>query len=236
MDQKTAKKAFGAAIQTHIDRLNVSRDEFCFRYSFSKSTLEKLIAGYGTDKALARLERQVGRSFRTTNQTFDRASEDLGGYLHADYRHYEGYYTLVRPSFDSPDRISLFPVKVDWDDTRPGLRISGETGGGYQKFAFLALPKGCPYMFIHANEKGWNSLMIFGTIDVADYMPGSLLTTGDLGGKIYAPFFLPVLLKKEENSSRKYKEILPTDVSFDGLKKRLDNVALQKFVRGTPKA
>src|SRR5262249_38682096 len=157
---------------------------------------------------LAKFERSVGRSFRAGAETFERAAPELGGYLHADYRDYEGYYTLVRPAFSDIRRILLFPVRVDWKDERPGLRISGKAEDVYEKMAYLAFPKSCPYVFMHANERGWQSTMVFSLMDrVDEVMFGALLALGDTGGASYVPFCVPIVLEKTTRPLAKSSEI-----------------------------
>jgi hypothetical protein len=232
MDE-AARKAVGQAIKEHIAREGLSREEFCFRFRIAKGTLDKMVTGLFSDKTLVKFERNVGRSFRDGASSFERAAPELGGYLHADYRDYEGYYTLARPAFHDATRISLFPVRIDWKDSRPGLRISGKAADTYEKMAYVAFPKNCSYMFIHGNEKGWQSTMVFSVVDAHEAMHGALLTVGDTGGALYAPFCLPVILESTPRPLSKSLEIGAADEAYARWQKRLAAVFLQKYVRLT---
>jgi hypothetical protein len=236
MDE-AARKAIGQAIKEHIAREGLSREEFCFRFKIAKGTLDKMVTGLFSDKTLIKFERNVGRSFRDGAASFERAAPELGGYLHADYRDREGYYTLARPAFGDAGRIWLFPVRIEWKDSRPGLRISGKSAGTnentYEKMAYIAFPKNCPYMFVHANEKGWQSTMVFSLVDAGEAMHGALLTLGDTGGALYAPFCLPVILEKAPRPLSKPLEISIADEAFGRWQQRLAAVFAQKYVRLT---
>jgi hypothetical protein len=225
------RKSIGEAVKEHLAREGLSREAYCIRYHIPKGTLDKLVTGIFSAKTLAKLERHTGRSFRGVSPTLDRAADDLGAYLHADYRSYEGQYTMIRPSFDSADSLSLFPVRIDWDDAHPGLRIAGHTSAGYQKMAYLSFPKNCPYLFIHANEKGWQATMIFSTLDAEQGMNGAVLTVGSIGGGVYAPFCLPMILERAARPLKENVEIGAADPRFAPLRARLTEIFVRKYIR-----
>ncbi len=229
--EEAERKAVGEAVKEHVSREGLSREAYCIRYRIPKGTLDKMVTGIFSPKTLAKLERQTGRTFRATSPTLDRAALDLGAYLHADYRSYEGHYTMIRPSFDTATKLSLFPVRIDWDDAHPGLRIAGHTSTGYQKMAYLSFPKNCPYLFIHANEKGWQSTMIFSTLDVESGMSGAVLTVGNIGGGVYAPFCLPMILEPAARPLRENVEIDTADSRFAALNTRLAEIFTRKYIR-----
>jgi hypothetical protein len=225
------RKAIGVAIKEHIARSGLSREEFCFQHKLPISTLNKIVTGVFTESGLAKLERKVGRTFRNRTGMMDRAADDLGGYLHVDQKHFIGHFTLVRNSFESAEKICLFPVKIDWDDSKPGLQLSSMANNEMKKSANISFPKGSPYLFVEANQKGWMSLMIFGTIDVDVVVRGVLLTTGSISAGAYTPFFMPVLLVRESTPHKKYSEIDRHDPRYKKLAGFLRDTITKQFVR-----
>jgi hypothetical protein len=226
------RKRIGEAVKHHIAREGMSREQFSFHTKIPKATIDKLVIGIFSEKTLARLERAVGRAFRTTGSSLARAADNLGGYLHADYRHLEGRYLMVRPAFDDAKSIYLFPMELKWDDSSPGLCLTGKPEEGIEKTGQISIPKNSQYLFVNSNERGWQSVLILSLVNDDDTMRGGLFALGNVGGNNYVPVFAPVILQGGQRSTNERPALLAPDAAHHAVFARmLASVCKDKFVR-----
>ena len=226
------RKRIGQAVKEHIAREGLSREEFAFRTKIPKATIDKLVIGIFSEKTLARLERAVGRAFQRAGSSLARAADSLGGYLHADYRHLEGRYLMVRPAFDGEQSICLFPMEIKWDDSSPGLCLTGKPEEGIEKSGQISIPKNSQYLFVNSNELGWQSVLIMSLVNDDEIMRGGLFTLGNVGGNNYVPVFAPVILQGGQRSANERPALLaPSDARYASLAGLLASVCKDKFVR-----
>jgi hypothetical protein len=225
------RKRIGQAVKEHIAREGLSREEFAFRVRIPKATIDKLVIGIFSEKTLARLERALGRSFQRTGSPLARAADNLGGYLHADYKHLEGRYVLVRPAFDNAQFICLFPMSIRWDDSAPGLCLAGKSDN-VEKSGSISIPKNSQYLFVSSSELGWQSVLILSLVNDDETLRGGMFTLGNIGGGNYVPIFAPVVLQPHQHAHNERPAVLtPSDPQYAGLASRLAAVWKERFVR-----
>ena len=224
------RKAIGETIMKDIHSRGLSVEDYASTFGFSVSSMYKMTSGRNlTERALAKLQAKTGQDFRRSDTKANKAADDLGAYRLEDYAHYQGNYSYIRPAFDTSE-IYLFPVTIDWDGSRPGLRIESMLNG-IKKVAYLSFPDGSPHFFIQANENGWMSLAIFGRADVSVLFKGGLLTMGQLEGGIYAPYFLPIILRREDRAGRARKTIDQSSSDYLSTRRQLDSIIRQRIIR-----
>jgi hypothetical protein len=226
------RKRIGQAVKEHIAREGLSREEFAFRTKIPKATIDKLVTGIFSDKTLARLERAVGRAFDKTTSPLGRAADRLGAYLHADYKHLEGRYVMVRPAFDMEQWICVFPMQIRWEDGAPGLCLAGKPEEGIEKSGLISIPKNSQYFCVNSSDLGWQSMLVMSLVNDDQNMRGGLFTLGNVGGNNYVPVFAPVILQGGQHGANERPAALPpSDARHAALARMLASVGSDKFVR-----
>jgi hypothetical protein len=227
-------KSVATAIREYMSRQGIDRYRFADKVRLSKSTIDKVLTGIITEKALARIEKNTGIRFGPSTAVVEFAAQDLGSYTKAESHRYVGTYIFCRLTSPEPRRIALYPFEMSWDDKRPGIVLSQlETGDAVPpQFGFLAIPRMSSYVFVHSNENGWMNLAMVSQLDHTRRLRGVLMATGNLLGNVFAPIISPVVLQKVEREELSPPRLLSDDdPDYGQWKSELAQVVERQYVR-----
>jgi hypothetical protein len=222
-----------AALRDYMKQKGYDRYRFADKVNLSKSTIDKMLVGIYSDRALARVESRTGVSFGPRTVAADRASDALGAYFRTDVEHYVGDYLFARPSSSDPSHLQVYPFHIDWDAKQPGLAMR-QGGAEKAQVGLLSIPRSSMHIFVTSNDGGWIKLMAISQLDVENKMFGLLLTAGSVLGGIYIPISLPVVLRKVANADELAgtpRLVLPKDEEHAVLLADLKNVTAAGYAR-----
>lgn len=139
----TDAKSVASAIREYMSKQGLDRYRFADKVRLSKSTIDKVLSGIITDKALARIEKNTGMRFGPSTAVVEFAAQELGSYTRLEASRYLGTYNFCRLSSNGPHRIALYPFEMRWDDARPGIVLSQlQTANEIPpQLGFLAIPQ-----------------------------------------------------------------------------------------------
>jgi hypothetical protein len=227
------KAAVATALREYMRQKGYDRYRFADKVNLSKSTIDKMLVGIYSDRALARVESNTGISFGPRTVAANRASETLGAYFRADVEHYIGDYLFARPSSSDPSHLQLHPFHIDWDTEQPGLAMR-QGGAEKAQVGLLSIPRSSMHIFVTSNDGGWIKLMAISQLDAENKMFGLLLTAGSVLGGIYIPISLPVVLRKVANPDELAgapRLVLPKEEEYAALLADLKRVTADGYAR-----
>jgi hypothetical protein len=233
MDEAEQKKQVGTLVKNYINSHYRSRQDFADKVGYSIASINQLVTGVFSWKAIQQIERHTGEKFSPDRQRVLVASPELGGYEEADVQDFCGEYWFIRPNrnhIENEIEVSLFAI--EWEASVPGLIISHIDKGSETKtrLGHISMPKSSSHVFISSNDLGWSRLLILSYPDSMKTMKGGLFTVSPVLGGSYAPVIVPVMLC--DNASRDYecRSYCPDDSLYLSLKKDLSEVMSRKFL------
>ena len=233
MDPLDPKKTVATALREYMKQKGYDRYRLADKVNLSKSTIDKMLVGIYSDRALARVESKTGVPFGPRTVAAGRASDALGGYFRADFEHYIGDYLFARPASSDPSHLQLYPFHIDWDADQPGLSMR-QGGAEKAQVGFLSIPRASMHIFVTSNDGGWIKLIAISQLDIENKMFGLLLTAGTVLGGVYIPISLPVVLRKVAKAEELMgapRVVLPKDEEYAALLGDLKRVTADGYAR-----
>lgn len=219
------------AIREYISAKNLSREQFAHRAKVSISLLNKMLAGDFTDKGLAKVESNTGVRFRSHNIIRKQAPEYLGSYSYDDCHRYEGFYELIRRSFQEEHIIHSYAMEIKWSEESACLAVRhlGIKESQFRQFGLISMPESARYFFIQSQDRGWHSLAIMSKLDFSRIMYGALYSLGDVGTQGFLPMAVPIVIKGAGNPTET-KKIDQSSPDYEVYAKLLSKVRTDKYV------
>lgn len=224
-------------IRSEMARRRLSRAELAHQAGISLSTLEKALSGARpfTLATLVRLEDMLGVPLRrSAHPPASHAPVELGAYTRDAVRTLEGDYLTLRPSFERPEAIYAYRMRIAWDDAVPGLIFSeaARTDAAFSQKGKVAAPHQSGHIYLITNSDGQHRLAILGrpTIDGDLYGLLSTLQAGD--GSHLTPVAVPLaLIPLKAGEAPLLGQIGPGETGFEGYRQRLGTVLTKGYAK-----
>jgi len=182
-------------IRADLDRLGWSQRDLADKALVGESTVFRLLKGEFSTKTLRKIERALGINPTDAGalaQTFARI--EYGGYSRELYAYYEQDYVCVRPSFTDPERITVYPMSISWDEDTGGL-VFKDQNKGYEQSGVITVPTGTQFLHFVTLDRGSARLI------TAYHMPendliirGMVMTFANPQGRKLQPAASPIVM------------------------------------------
>lgn len=188
-----------ARVRDALERRGWSQRTLADRTLLGESTVFRLLKGQYTPKTLRKVERALDLLDETGpaggHAPVTIADVCYGGYVRELYRHYEGRYVCLRPSFADPEAmLSAYPLTIAWSDAERGLTFS-DGNPGYEQTGMVTVPTGTQFLHFVTLDNGSARLITAYHMPPGDAMiRGVVLTFANPRGRELYPAVAPILM------------------------------------------
>jgi transcriptional regulator with XRE-family HTH domain len=231
-------------VREEIARRRISRQQLADMAKISLSTLEKALTGKRafTLSTVIRIEEALGVSLRTNkaapsspaNGGGELAPAYLGSYSHEGTKWIEGEYLVVRPSFNKPEDMFTYLLKICWNADESYLEFA-ETkreDANFQQVGRVSMPNLSGHIYLVTNDNGQYRIMVLGRPTIDGTLLG-LLTTLQVGhGSQLVPVSSPVaLVPFAVAEDPVIGSLTPASPHYERYRGLIDNAIAKDYVR-----
>lgn len=141
-------------IRDDLDRRGWSQRDLADRAKVGESTIFRLLKGEYTTKTLRKVERALGidpTDATALAATFARI--EYGGYSRELYSYYERDYVCVRSSFTDAACVTVYPMRISWDEDT-GALVFRDQNKGYEQSGVITVPTGTQFLHFVTLDRG----------------------------------------------------------------------------------
>jgi transcriptional regulator with XRE-family HTH domain len=231
-------------VREEIARRRISRQQLADMAKISLSTLEKALTGKRafTLSTVIRIEEALGVSLRPgkaavispANGGGELAPAYLGSYSHEGTKWIEGEYLVVRPSFNKPEDMFTYMLKICWNGDESYLEFSESKreDANFQQAGRVSMPNLSGHIYLVTNDNGQYRIMVLGRPTIDGTLLG-LLTTLQVGhGSQLVPVSAPLALVKYNSLDNPVLGSVPPGADqYEHYRSLIDSAIAKDYVR-----